>query len=132
MHNADNEISRTLIDTLISTLNEEGGKGFIVDPSVLPYTKRIMLCAASDSPFLTRLTQDLLKEIWFNSFRIKEKLLSLEEKIEVNFIFAGLVATLGSREAQEFPNVISMLAESEIGQAMVSTLKIIASHQENC
>jgi len=69
----------------------------------------------------------LLKEVWLNSLRLKENMLSSEEKIQVNFIFAGLVATLGSKEIRQFPITLSALVESEIGRAMMSTMREIAS-----
>lgn len=130
MHNADNEVSRALIAALISSFQEENSRPFVFDPSILPYTKRIMLCAASDSPFLTRLTHDLLKEVWLNSLQLKEDMLSSTEKVQINFIFAGLVATLGSREIRESPLTLSALVDSQIGHAMMSTMKSIASRLE--
>ena len=127
MHNADNEVSRTLFAALISSFQLENGKPFVFDLSLLPYTKRIMLCAASDSPFLTRITHDLLKDVWLSSLQLKEDMLSPAEKVQVNFIFAGLVATLGSPEIQESPLLLSVLVNSELGHAMVTTLKKVAS-----
>lgn len=127
-HSADNEVSRTLIAALVSSFQNEGAQPFVFDLSVLPYTRRIMLYAASDSSSLSGLAHDLLKEVWLDTLRLKEDMLSPEERIQVNFIFAGLVATLGSREIRESPLALSSLVGSDLGHAMVSTLMGIASH----
>ena len=130
MHNADNEVSRTLVAALISSFQTENGNAFVFDLSLFPYTKRIMLCAASDSTFLTRITHDLLKDVWLSSLHLKEDMLSPAEKLQVNFIFAGLVATLGSPEIQKKPLSLSALANSELGDAMMATLMKVASRIE--
>ena len=72
---------------------------------------------------------NLLKEIWFNAFSIKEELLSTDEKLQVNFIFSGLVATLGSQEIRESPLSMSILSQTEIGKAVISTMRNISSLQ---
>ena len=89
-----------------------------------------MLCAASDSTYLLRMVGNLLKEIWFNAFSIKEELLSTDEKLQVNFIFSGLVTTLGSQEIRESPLSMSILSQTEIGKAVISAMKKISSSQE--
>ena len=81
----------------------------------------------SDSPYLRQLVEELLKDIWFDALGIREDLLSESEKLQVGFIFAGLVATLGSREVRESPLQMLMLAQTEIGRTILSTLKGIAA-----
>ena len=129
MSNANNEVSRTLISALLSAF-QEGHSALVFDMSILQYTKRIMLCAGSDSPYLSRLVNDLLKTVWFESMSIKEETLSADEKIQVSFIFAGLVAVLGSQEIKDNPLSMSPLSQTEIGKAMISTMKNIASKQK--
>ncbi len=131
MDNAGNEISRTLISALLSSFQDEDGKTTVIfDPSILPHSKRIMLCARSDSPFMNQLVMDLLKQIWFESLSIKEELLTNEEHMQVVFIFAGLVAVLGSQEIQESPLSMATLSQTEIGKAIISTMKRIAALQQ--
>lgn len=129
MSNAGNDVSKTLITALLSAF-QEGHSALVFDMSILPHTKRIMLCAGSDSPYLNRLVNDLLKTIWFDSMSIKEESLSVDEKIQVCFIFAGLVAVLGSQETKDNPLSMSTLSQAEIGKAIISTMKKIASRQE--
>ena len=103
--NVENETSEKLIHALLASFQDEGDASIIaLDPAILLHSKRVMLCAASDSTYLRRLVGNLLKEIWFNAFSVKEELLSTDEKLQVNFIFSGLVATLGSQEIRESPD----------------------------
>ena len=127
-NNANKEVTETLIPALLSAL--EGYDRIEVselDPSILMHSGRIMLCAGSDSPYLRQLVEELLKDIWFDALGIREDLLSESEKLQVGFIFAGLVATLGSREVRESPLQMLMLAQTEIGRTILSTLKGIAA-----
>ena len=130
MRNADNEVSRALISALLSAFRE-GHTALVFDMSILPHTKRIMLCAGSDSPYLNRLVNDLLIKVWFDSMSISEALLSADEKIQIRFISAGMVAVLGSQEIRDNPLVMSTLSQTEIGKAIISTMKGIASRQVN-
>lgn len=127
--NADNEVSRTLISALLSSF-QEGRSTLVFDMSILPHTKRIMLCAGSDSPYLNRLVNDLMKKEWFNSMSIKEELLSTDERMQMRFISAGMAAVLGSQEMRENPLSMSILSQTEIGKAMISTMKRIAARQK--
>lgn len=129
MNNASNEVSKTLVSALLSAFRE-GQSAPVFDMSVLPHSKRIMLCARSDSPYLNQLVNDLLKTIWFDSMSIKLELLSADEKLQVCFISAGLVAVLGSQEIKNNPLFMSALCQSEIGKAIISTMKNIAIRQQ--
>ena len=129
--NVENETSEKLIHALLASFQDEGDASIIaLDPAILLHSKRVMLCAASDSTYLLRMVGNLLKEIWFNAFSIKEELLSTDEKLQVNFIFSGLVATLGSQEIRESPLSMSILSQTEIGKAVISAMKKISSSQE--
>ncbi len=131
-NNAQNEASRMLISKLLSLLQAEDGKSEpSPDISILPHSKRIMLCARSDSPHLNQLVSEFLKEIWLDSFSIKEELLTLEEKLQINFIFAGVIATLGSQEIKDSPFLMLNLARSELGKPILSTMTKIALSQQN-
>ena len=90
-----------------------------------------MLCARSESSYLKQLVSAFLKEIWLNTFSIKEELLTLQEKLQINFIITGIIATLGSEEIKESPLLMLKLAQTEMGKAMVSTLETIAAAQKN-
>jgi hypothetical protein len=72
---------------------------------------------------------ELLRDTWLNELGIDRKLLSVENRVQVEFIFAGLVAVLGSAMAAESPLVISQLATSPMGRVAVETLQKMAAGQ---
>lgn len=132
MRNASNDISNTLIAALLShscSDNEQAASS--IDPTVLRHSKRIMLCARCESPYLNHLVHDLLQKIWFDAMSIKEELLSAEERVQVRFIFAGLVAVLGSQEIKDCPLLMSTLSHTEIGRSFIATLERIALKQQS-
>ena len=104
-----------------------GGAG--TDRGLIAHAERVMLCARSDSPFLRKMVGDLLQGAWFEALSIDENRLSAEERAQVEFIFAGLVAVLGSPEAANSPLVMRSVAESEVGRAAVATLEGMAGAQ---
>lgn len=130
MNNADNEVSKTLVSALLSAF-QEGKTALVFDLSILPYSKRIMLCARSDSPYLNQLVNNLLKTVWFDSLSIKEELMSEDEMLQSRFISAGLVSVLGSQEIKNNPLAMSTLSQTEIGKAIIATMKNIALRQQN-
>lgn len=91
--------------------------------NTLQESKYIILCARSDSKFITKMVQNLLQEIWFDSFKIQKTSLTAEELLQANFIFAGVVSTLGTDEIQDNPMLMLELAKSPIWKAAVSTIR---------
>lgn len=130
-NNTDDEVTQILISALLADLNGEApDEGAAFDSGFLTHSKRIMLCARSDSAYLKELVGDMLKRVWFDAFSIKEELLTEAENLEVNFIFAGLVSVLGSKEVGDSPLKMYGLAKTELGKAIVAELKKIAASQE--
>ena len=72
---------------------------------------------------------ELLRDIWFDELGIDADLLSSEDRVQVEFIFAGLVAVLGSAEAAESPFAVSRLAASPMGRASMMVLRGMAAAQ---
>lgn len=130
IHNADPEVTKALLSTLLSRRNEEDPPSLSFDPLLIPHAKRIMLCAGSDSSFLNQMVRDLLRDLWLKELSIKEDLLSSAERLQIRFIFSGLAAALGSPEVREFPPFMSLLSQSDIGKTAIDTLKRIAQSQK--
>lgn len=123
--------SQILISALLADLNvKDLGEKVRFDPDFLIHTRRIMLCARSDSSYLKELVGDMLKQTWFDAFSIKEELLSETERLEVSFIFSGLVAVIGSKEIKDSPLKMYELAETELGKKIITELRKIAVSQE--
>ena len=129
-HIADTESSKMLLSVLLSAFQgNPAKKNDLVDPSFLDTAKHVMLYAGSDSTFLKDMVSDLLKETWFETLAIKEDQLSEIEKLQIGFIFAGLVATLGSKAVQENPATMPLLAQTELGKTAIKTMKDISETQ---
>lgn len=96
----------------------------------LPQFYHVLLCAGCDSPFINKLTRELFKEVWFSSLSIDENKLSPKEQLEIEFLFSGLIAVLGSDNIRNNPKTMSVLPTTEIGQCAIKTLKRIAKEQQ--
>ncbi|MTB64153.1 TetR family transcriptional regulator [Streptococcus sp. zg-86] len=131
-NNTRNDASRMMISSILTVLTlQDDEKNSDIDMSILPNSRRIMLCARSESTYLKQLVNDFLKEIWLDSFSINEDRLTTEEKIQLDFIFAGIVTTLGSQEIEDNPLLMLKLVSSEIGKSMLLTMKKISVAQNN-
>ena len=62
---------------------------------------------------------------------IREDLLSPEELLQIRFIFAGLVSVLGSPQVREEPELMTKLAQTELGETAIAALKTIAESQRD-
>ncbi len=124
-------VSQLLIGVLLNEVNgEDLDERQPFDPDLLMHSRRIMLCARSESSYLKGLVGDMLKQTWFDAFSIKEELLSETERLEISFIFSGLVAVLGSKEVKDSPLKMYELAQSELGKTIIAELKKISASQK--
>ena len=123
------EDARHLISSLVVGFQHGGPQPMLPSNSAVVHARRVMLCARSESPFLRGMVGELLRDTWLNELGIDRKLLSVEDRVQVEFIFAGLVAVLGSAMAAESPLVISQLATSPMGRVAVETLQKMAAGQ---
>ncbi|MBK0348359.1 hypothetical protein JDW15_06870 [Aerococcaceae bacterium zg-ZJ1578] len=131
-NNTSNDASRMMISSILTVLKcQSEEKISDIDMSILSNSRRVMLCARSESTYLKQLVNDYLKEIWLDSFSIDEERMTTEEKLQIDFIFAGIVTTLGSQEIENNPLLMLRLVSSEIGKSMLSTMKKISVAHSN-
>ncbi len=123
------ERARPLVSSLVVGLQGGVTQQLQLNEEVITHAQRVMLCARSESPFLRRLVNELLRDTWFEELGVDSGRLSPEEMMQVEFIFGGLVAVLGGPEVEESPLIMSALANSDIGRAAIETLKGIAEAQ---
>ncbi len=129
INNIDEKVSQTLFSALLSGLSNKNSPDPVIGSELLPHSKRIMLCARSDSLFLNRLVKDLLIQVWFDALEIDGSGLSSAEQLQIDFIFSGLVSVLGSREVEDAPLIMSDLSQTEIGKASIATMKRISENR---
>ena len=131
-NNADADVSGSLLSALLSSFQGTEIKYVTdFDPMILPRSKKIMLCASSDSVFLNRLVRDLLKQTWFEALSIDEELLTIVDVLQIDFIFSGLTTVLGSPEIKNSPILMSELSQTEVGKAAIAVMKNIAIKQKS-
>lgn len=131
-HNAEHEVAKAWLAGLLAAFQGDGDWPVVTaDAAILPHAERITLCARSDSSYLQQLTTDLLRQVWFDIFAIDAERLSAVERLQVDFVFAGLLATLKSREIQGSPASLALLVQTELGQTILSTLEKIAAAQKD-
>lgn len=128
--NASADVSGSLLAALLSSLSEQGAQQKPdFDPVILPRSRKIILCASSESVFLNRLVRDLLKQTWFEELSIDEDLLTVIDKLQIEFIFTGLTTVLGRPEIKESPYLMSELSQTETGKAAIAAIKNISAKQ---
>ncbi len=132
INNVDETASRALFSALLPGLGSADGPAPILDPDLLPHSRRIMLCARSDSSFLNHLVKDLLIQAWCDALEIEKSELSSEEQLQIDFIFSGLVSVLGSRAVEEDPLIMTALSQTEIGKTAIDTMKRISEMHRSC
>ena len=131
-NNAAADVSAALLSTLLSSFQDHTRlPAADIDPAILPRSKKIMLCASSDSAFLNRLVRDLLKQTWFEALSIDESRLSIIDALQIDFIFSGLTSVLGRSEIKASPFLMPELAQTEIGKAAITTMKRISDKQKS-
>lgn len=118
-----------LVASLLDAFHNGRNVAVPPSPSALSHAGRVMLCARSESPFLRHMVSDLLRDTWFEALGINAERLSPTERMEVEFIFSGLVSVLGSREVEQSPLAMTSLANSAMGKAAIGVLEEIASAQ---
>lgn len=123
-NNAEAEESKALVAMLIGAFD-----GYIPSGAVLPRARRVMLCARSESPFIRRMVVELLRDEWFATLSIDADRLSVDERVQSQFIFSGLAAVLGGHEAADMPLALPRLADSSLGKAAIDTLKAMSAAQ---
>lgn len=128
MNNIDEKISKVLFSSLLTGIGNKKDTASVPGSELLPHSKRIMLCARSDSLFLNSLVRGLLMKVWFDAFEIDGSGLSAAEQLQIDFIFSGLVSVLGSREVEDTPLIMTELSQTEIGKASISTMKRISEN----
>ncbi len=123
------EGARPLISSLLAGFRVDITQGARLDEKVIARAERVMLCARSESPFLTRMVNELLRDTWFDELGIAMDRMTQDDLAQAEFIFAGLVAVLGSSVAAESPLIVTHLANSRVGQASIAALHDIAKAQ---
>ena len=103
------------IPSLISVFIREGqtdSLSYFDQESFQLYVHRARLFVHSGSLYLTTIIQDSLKNVWLNYLEADESQLTDQEKLELNFMLGGFIATMqtngGTIDSQFIGNLLSL------------------------
>lgn len=94
------------------------------NPEILAHVARARLYTRNDSAYLNSIFRTFIRTTWLNMLEIKEEDLSQNERADLNFIMAGIVAIIGQSELSDlahWPQVYNR----PLGQGILDTLKNI-------
>lgn len=83
--------------------------------------KRAMLFIRSDSLFLNTIFKEYIQGNWLASVGMTEQDLTEVERMELDFIFSGMMSILGKDFSAESIKAFLRLLDRELGQAVLST-----------
>lgn len=93
-----------------------------------PGAKRAILYSRSDSPFLNSIFKQHIYKNWLSSVGITESDLSEDDKVDLEFIFSGMISLLGKDFSQDNVARFLRIFDRDLGQAIQTTfLKLTKS-----
>lgn len=121
------EIPARLLELLVddrSSVERE-----MVDPFETRNFARMLLFIKSESPFLVGIMKKTLRKIWLGHLGLSESDLSLEERVEVEFIFGGVISAMQSVIENDDPKIAVLVVKRPLYQAALRTLARLGEAQ---
>lgn len=91
------------------------------DPTALDNYSKVRSLAGSASPLLIGMLKRTVVDAWFGNSRAVEACLSLEDRVDLEFAFGGLVAILSSDLADDNAEALRSFAKRDIGLGVATT-----------
>ena len=116
---------------LISSLTIDGFdlQSYYLYPDIIKRLKKNRLFARGDSPFLLNHLKQRFIQIWLQNAGIRQEELPKENRLELEFIFSGLISILGSSVVEEDLSIIPALLKRNFFRNILITLGQLA-HKE--
>lgn len=92
---------------------------------------RMRLYMRDDSAYLNGIARGMIFSEWLKSIGVSENELLPEERIDLNFIINGVVATLGSKSFDEDMEKITGIAGRPLGRGIAETFMSIGKERRN-
>lgn len=83
--------------------------------------KRALLFSRSDSPLLNSILKEYIQRNWLSSVGITEQELTEDERMELEFIFSGMMSVLGKNFSAESIASFLRIFDRALGKAVLST-----------
>lgn len=96
---------------------------FFVNEQRFEHFKRLRLFMREDSTYLNKIVREAILSEWLQSVGKKPEDLSVEDKIDLDFIINGLIAVLGSDNNLSHVASISTISKRLIGIGVKKTLR---------
>lgn len=97
------------------------------NPGIIDQGRKVYLFLRSGSAFLTQHLKKRFIENWCRAQNIAQDKLTDLQKLELEFIFSGMTATLRMAFDQNNPDQLSELDKRPLGQAIIATLVTLAN-----
>ena len=95
----------------------------LADDMILKRVMRTRLFMRRDSAFLNEIVRIRIQKEWLVAAGVIEKQLTQENKVDLDFIFSGVVAIVGSEQFEENQQAIASLNKRVLGKGIIDTLK---------
>ena len=119
--NMSQDVSQRIIGVLMGTEAED--ITVFNDMEIIKRVKRTRLFMRKDSAFLNGIAKSRIQAEWFKAAGIKKEQLSVEDSVDLEFIFSGIIAIVGSDEFEENIDAIATLHQRCLGQGILGTFK---------
>ena len=83
---------------------------------------RIRLLARSESPLLLALLRNSIQSAWLEAVGLDESELATDDRADLEFVFGGAIALLGSDVSDDFEALLSF-PDRDLGRAALATMK---------
>lgn len=92
-------------------------------PRQMKHIMRMRLFMRDDSAYLNGIAKRAIMTEWAASANLSLDELTEAERIDLNFIFSGIVSILGSKQFENDPHAAAGFITRPIGQGIIATLK---------
>ena len=93
----------------------------LADDMILKRVMRTRLFMRRDSAFLNEIVRIRIQKEWLVAAGVIEEQLTQENKVDLDFIFSGVVAIMGSEQFEENQQAIASLNKRVLGKGIIDT-----------
>lgn len=87
---------------------------------------RAFLLARSGDERLVAMVRGRIRSLWLSATGVDEASLSMEQRIDLDIVFGGLVAAMGDADVPADPSLLASIAERPLGRGIFETLSALA------
>ena len=101
----------------------ESALPYLARPEYVKRWRRACLFGRGDSAYLNQIFREMLTRNWYTILDIREEELTQEERVELTFVFNGLIAVLQVAFQRGDPMLIPDMMARPMGQSVLATLR---------